>query len=340
MHRSVEPGQPGSRVRRRPAVVALAVVAVLAIAGTLIAVRQLSSGTGGGTGATALAAARRPAHPGTGHRGAPGPRPGASASPGPGHRVSSPAASAPASGGKTPAPRVTPTTTTTTTTTPPAAANSACTKPQFVTSAPTGGWTDGSYYVYNNMWNISGYSVTQTLYACSYRDWYVVADMNNDSGDGAVKTYPNVQETFSEPKISSFSGISSTFAETSPHVGIYEDAYDIWLNGIASSGSTEVMIWTENFNQSPAGSDEATASLGGRGYHVWRTSAGSYIAFVADANFTSGTVNLLQVFDWLIAKGWIPADSTLGQIDYGAEIVSTNNTPATFSFTNFSISAS
>src|SRR5258708_12467626 len=96
------------------------------------------------------------------------------------------------------------------------------------------------------MWNISGYSVSQTLYACSYNNWYVVADMNNDSGDGAVKTYPNAHEDFSEPAISSFHSISSTFAETSPHVGIYEDAYDISINGVPSSRSTQVIILTPN----------------------------------------------------------------------------------------------
>ena len=74
------------------------------------------------------------------------------------------------------------------------------------------------------MWNASNYSVTQTLYACSYSNWYVRANMSNDSGDGAVKTYPNAQENFNEKKISSFRTISSTFAETSPHIGIYEDA--------------------------------------------------------------------------------------------------------------------
>jgi len=185
------------------------------------------------------------------------------------------------------------------------------------------------------MWNISGYSVTQTLYACAYNNWYAVADMNNSSGDGAVKTYPNVHEDFSEPAISSFHSISSTFAETSPHTGIYEDAYDIWINGVASSGSSEVMIWTENYHQVPAGSVLATVTFGGRTYQVWKN--GSYIALVATSNFTSGTVNLLEIFNWIMAKGWMPANSTLGQIDYGAEIVSTNGTPATFTFTNFSV---
>ena len=36
-----------------------------------------------------------------------------------------------------------------------------------------------------------------------------------------------------------------------PGTGIYEDAYDIWLNGLATSGSTEVMIWTQNNGQTP-----------------------------------------------------------------------------------------
>ncbi len=216
--------------------------------------------------------------------------------------------------------------------------SAACTDPSFSTSQPTGGEQSGDYYLYNNMWNASGYSVTQTLYACNYHDWYVVADMNNDSGDGAVKTYPNVQANFNEPKISSFHSITSTFAESSPHVGIYEDAYDIWINGVASSGSTEVMVWTENFHQVPSGSVVATASFGGRGYKVWKS--GSYIAFVADANFTSGSVDLLQIFDWIIAQGWIPASSTLGQICYGVELVSTNSSPATFNFTDFSVATS
>jgi hypothetical protein len=212
-----------------------------------------------------------------------------------------------------------------------------CTHPEFVSSDPNGGWSDGGYYVADDMWNISGYSVSQTLYACSYNNWYVVADMNNDSGDGAVKTYPNAHEDFSsEPAISSFHSISSTFAETSPRVGIYEDAYDIWINGVASSGSTEVMIWTENHGQVPSGSVVGSATFGGHSYKAWKS--GSYIALVADTNFTSGTVNLLQIFDWIMAKGWMPASSTLGQVDYGAELVSTNGAPATFTFTNFSVS--
>lgn len=223
---------------------------------------------------------------------------------------------------------------------PPAPGSGSCAKPSFVTSDQYGMWNQDPYFVYNDMWGISGYNVTQTLYACSYSNWYVVATMDNNKGDGAVKTYPNSHRDFSnEPVITSQNSITSTFAETSPGTGIYEDAYDIWLNGIASSGSTEVMIWTENHGQVPSGSVQGTASIGGRSYTVWKTT-GNYIAFVANSNFTSGTMNLLAFFQWIIAKGWIPASSTLGQVDYGVELVSTNGVPATFTFSDFSVTTS
>jgi Glycosyl hydrolase family 12 len=215
------------------------------------------------------------------------------------------------------------------------ASSEQCTDPQFETSDPTGGWSDGGYYLYNNMWNAARYSVQQTLYACSYNNWYVVANMNNDTGDGAVKTDPDVQINFNEPAISSFHSITSTFAEKSPDVGIYNDAYDIWLNGVDTPGSNEVMIWNQNHGQRPAGSVVAVTSLGGRTYQVWKYDG--YIAFVAEPAFTSGTVNLLAFFNYVVSQGYIAPNPTLGQVDYGVELVSTNSAPATFTFTNFSV---
>ena len=213
-----------------------------------------------------------------------------------------------------------------------------CTHPSFSSSAQYGMWNLSPYYVYNNMWGISGYSVSQTIYACSYSNWYVTADMNNDNGDGHVKTYPNSQKDFNNTAISSLNSVTSTFAQTSPGTGIYEDAYDIWLNGLATSGSTEVMIWTQNHGQTPSGSVQGTVTVDGRTFTVWKS--GSYIAFVANSNFSSGTVSLLAFFQYIIGKGWIPSSSTLSQVCYGVELVSTNGTPATFSFSNYSVNAS
>jgi len=212
-----------------------------------------------------------------------------------------------------------------------------CTNPTFVTSSQTGGWSNGGYYVFNNMWNTSVPLGPETLSACSYHSWYVVSNQTNSAG--AVKTYPNVQMNFSDPQISTLTQVTSTFAEQSPHVGIYEDAYDIWLNGIATNGSTEVMIWVDNYKQVPAGSKVATQTFGGHTYDVWRTGDGSYVAFVASANFTSGTIDLLQIFQWMMSKGYLAANATMSQIDFGIEICSTNGADATWQVTDFSIVA-
>jgi hypothetical protein len=55
-------------------------------------------------------------------------------------------------------------------------------------------------------------------------------DQTDDAG--AVKTCPNVHRDYNDVPIGSFNTITSTFAETSPHVGIYGVAYDIWTNGV------------------------------------------------------------------------------------------------------------
>ena len=215
------------------------------------------------------------------------------------------------------------------------AGSSSCTDPAFVTSSPSGIWLNAGYYVFNNMWNTAAGPGPQTLYACSYHSFYVVSDQTDDAG--AVETYPNVQMNFNDVPIRSIHTATSTFAETSPHVGIYEDAYDIWLNGVATKGSNQIMIWVDNYNRVPTGSQVATTTLGGRTYDVWKTSDNSYIALVSTVTFSSGSVDLLEIFVWTISQGWLPSSSTLGQIDFGVEIVSTGGANATYQFSDFSI---
>ena len=212
--------------------------------------------------------------------------------------------------------------------------------PAFVTSDANGGWSNGGYYVHNNMWNSAKYKpCKQTLYAQSCDNWYVVARMNNQTGDGAVKTYPNVHKDYASAPIGSFSSIKSQFAETSPHAGIYNFAYDLWINGIATPDCTEIMIWNENFNQVPGGRHVQDVAFGGRTYKVYKTSKGRYIAFVPTANFTSGALDLLQMMNWTMAQGWLATHSTLSQVCFGVEIVSTDDADAAFKVTAFSIEA-
>jgi hypothetical protein len=188
------------------------------------------------------------------------------------------------------------------------------------------------------MWNVGGGGVSQTLEACSASSWFVNATAADEGG--AVRTYPNSHLNFADPpEISSLSSVTSTFASSSPDSGTFEDAYDIWLNGLAGAGGDEVMIWTDNHGQIPAGSPTASATFDGQSYTVWKGNNGP-VSFVSNSNVTSGSVNLLQFFQWLINKGWEPANSRLFQVDYGVEIVSTNSAQETFGFSNFSVSSS
>jgi hypothetical protein len=181
---------------------------------------------------------------------------------------------------------------------------------------------------------------SQKLYVCNYNSWYVVADMPEPGQPtSSVKTYPNVQENFPSVPVKGFSALDSTFAASGPNAGDYEFAYDTWLNGVASNGSNEVMIWNYNHGQTPGGSPQANVSFAGVDYTVWKNSDSSYIAFVARSPTMSGKVDLLSFYDWLIKKKWLPQRSVLDQVDYGVEICSTAGVPATFSFTNFSLEA-
>jgi hypothetical protein len=238
-------------------------------------------------------------------------------------------------------------TTTRTTKKPPAApaprpaAN--CTDPAFSTSEGDDGWSDGDYYVHNNMWNAADYSVSQKLVACSAGNWSVTATADDDNGDGAVKTYPNVHKDYhdwgsgKEPPLRQYSRLTSTFAATSPHTGIYNVAYDIWLNGVP--GNREVMIWTENYRQTPGGDRVARGlAFSGMTWDLYATDDNAYLAFVPSRPLTRGSLDLKAFLDYLVDKGRVPATSTLGQICFGVEVVSTGGKPATFRFTDFSVS--
>jgi Glycosyl hydrolase family 12 len=240
-------------------------------------------------------------------------------------------------------------TATTVTPTPPAAtlpAGNVCTNPVWRSSSNGAMYSDGGFIIHNNMWNTSGYRVSETVEVCSYHSWNAIATADNSSGDGAVKTYANVHKDYHnwstgyEPPLSNYPTLSSSFAAAGPNTGIYNFAYDIWLNGVGNGGGSnrEVMIWTDNQAQRPAGSVVATGiGFGGQTWTLWATGDNHILSFVPSSDMASGTVNIRAMLDYLISHGRVPANSTLGQIGYGVEIVSTNGAPGTFRFTGFSL---
>ena len=208
------------------------------------------------------------------------------------------------------------------------------------------GIAEGSYYVTNDSWNAGHYTgLSQKLYVCNYNSWYAIATMNNATGDFAVKTSPNAQETWypTPTKLSSWESITSEFSDVPPGVGsnygIWEFEYDVWLNGLADSSSTEVMIWTYNDGQAPSGSLSGQFTDAGHTYDVYHSSPPhQYIAFVDRRNNLSGSVDLLDFFNYVISRNWMPRSSTLYQICNGVELVTTNSRSEKFTINNFSIS--
>jgi hypothetical protein len=223
-----------------------------------------------------------------------------------------------------------------------------CTDPTVTPMDPgnaQSGVTKGDYYISNDTWNAGHYTgLSQRLYVCSYNNWYAIATMNNATGDFAVKTSPNVQETWypTPTELSSWKSITSQFSDIPPgtgsNYGIWEFEYDIWLNGLADSGSTEVMIWTYNNGQTPSGSPDGSFTDAGHTYDVYHSPPPhQYIAFVDRSSTLSGHVNLLDFFRYVISRGWMPSSSMLYQICNGVELVSTNSRREKFTINNFSI---
>jgi hypothetical protein len=68
---------------------------------------------------------------------------------------------------------------------------------------------------------------------------------------------------------------------------IYNGAFDVW---IGDGTSNELMIWTDNKNQVPAGSKVGTVTFGGYTYDVWHSSG--YTAHVSQVTQKSGTMPL------------------------------------------------
>jgi hypothetical protein len=223
-----------------------------------------------------------------------------------------------------------------------------CAKPTVIPMNPKNaqsGVTEGNYYITNDTWNASHYTgLSQALYVCQYNNWYAIATMDNDTFDGAVKTSPNVQETWypTPTRLSTWKSITSHYSDmppgAGPSYGTWEFEYDTWLNGLADSGSTEVMIWTFDNGRSPNGALSGSFTDAGHTYSVYRTPPPyQYIAFVDQGGTLSGNVNLQDFFRYVIMKGWMPRSSTLYQICNGVELVSTNGNREKFDINNFSI---
>ncbi len=233
-----------------------------------------------------------------------------------------------------------------------------CTSPtwsgsdQFQSFSPTSGSTTpqaSGWGVYDNQWSCNGGTacLDETVHVCDAGSWYVTSNL--PANNTAVLTYISTQVNFSQVALSTFQSITSTFNEVSPHdatnvsttFGDYEAAYDCFFG---SNNENEIMVWVDNNGQTPGGGWNAQKSnvvIGGTTFDVYFSGSTTY--WVAQKNFTSGSVDLLSIFQYTTTTlhnfDATKSTGSLSQIQFGWELCSTNGVAETFDLDEFTVTA-
>lgn len=198
------------------------------------------------------------------------------------------------------------------------------------TSAAFGSWTSNGYTLNNDVWG-SG-AGPQTIWANSSSNWGVSTKQPATNG---VKSYPHAEFDVNR-SLSGISTLTSSFNVTVPGTGVYNTAYDIWLN----NSSYEVMLWMNEVVAGPLGSFRQNVSSGGFTWRVYAGSNGSntVYSFINTGQSGSGSVDVLAELRWLQNNGWFTGGTaTLGNVQFGWEISSTNNTTTNFVANSYSV---
>jgi len=204
-------------------------------------------------------------------------------------------------------------------------------------------YTENGYNLYTDEW---GASSGGCLYANSSTNWWYVA---NYSGGSGVQAYPDTEIGLGNVNLSSLSAVNSSFNfSVTSGAPYYDAAYDLWTNGNVD----EVMVWESwngngpiassyNCNQlGVSGCPFATnVSIDGVSYDVFQGYTNhNVVSFLRISKATSGSVNLLDLMNWLANDGKLTS-KTFSTADFGFEIGDTNGSD-TFTVNSYSLSTS
>jgi hypothetical protein len=203
------------------------------------------------------------------------------------------------------------------------------------TSAQFGECSYSPYILNNNMWGeVSGSS--QTLTGSSFNAWSITG---SEPSGGGVKTYPEDQENFSNPPVSTLGTVVQNFTLTAVPAcnasSSWEVASDDWLNADAGSpNAIEIMVWEDNCHQFPAGSNTGkTITINGQTFDLYaKTGTDPTYSLLSTTNVTSGAIHMAIIFNWLKNLGYIKSSDGLSQLNMGEEIVSTNGSKLTWTY--------
>jgi len=203
-------------------------------------------------------------------------------------------------------------------------------------------YTENGYNLYTDSW---GASSGQCVYANSSTNWWSVSNFPSGSG---VQAYPDSEISIGNANLSSLSSVNSSFNFSVPNAPWYDAAYDLWTNGNVD----EVMVWEDWNGNGPIASSYSCNQLGvsgcpfatnvsidGVAYDVFQGNTGhNVVSFLRISKTTSGSVNLLDLMNWLANEGKLNS-KTFSTADFGFEIGDTNGSQ-TFTLNSFSVETS
>jgi hypothetical protein len=162
------------------------------------------------------------------------------------------------------------------------------------------------YVVMNNLWGAD----TPQCISTTSGGFAITTGNHNKPTNGAPASYPAIyygcHYTNCSPgtnlpmQVSQISSATSSISYSYPGSGIYDAAYDIWLDPTPKKDAVnkqEVMIW---FNHQgpiqPVGSKTATATIGGRTWDIWTGNNGmnDVVSYVAPAPIPSWNFSILD----------------------------------------------
>lgn len=238
-----------------------------------------------------------------------------------------------------------------------------------------GGVCGAYYYAPNAMSNgYNTYVVDQSINPVNDNNTLTATDPGNWSsvendqpyGYTGVQDYPSISQqmndwcgsvtnwstcnNMTDTPLASLNSLTVNYSETSPRDSnsIYEFAADSWN----SNYGDDIMFWVDTHGRCNTGAYGGTvlgnATFDGQTWTVNRYGGpGAEIIFILDsdpntpnscANQTSGSIDILAGYKWLVANGYMSSLGMMGLVTTGWEVTSADNT--TFSVNGYSLTAS
>lgn len=218
-----------------------------------------------------------------------------------------------------------------------------CSNPTVLTGYQDGIAFPPHYRVNQDVWTGVG---KQTMRVCDQTDWQATANQKGQPASG-VKAYPASERTYtdwstcaSQPALSSFTKLESTYSHQAPAAGSYDFAYDLFIgSGACSRPLTEIMIFTQ-WREVSLPTAQLHKTIDGVAYEIYHApfpEGGQYIQMRLVTQAAGGNVDFVHVFRYLERKGLVVATDTMEFLRYGVEVLTTRGRDVSFALDGFTV---